>query len=96
MNINGFALVTGSGSGIGRACALAFAFEGAAGVVFADLNLESVEKAAQESKRLATNPAYRALVLTLDVTNEEQVESVVAEAKQAFGRIDYMVNSAGV
>ncbi|KAF9245118.1 hypothetical protein DTO027I6_9185 [Penicillium roqueforti] len=96
MSINGFALVTGSGSGIGRACALAFASEGAAGVVFADLNRESAEKAAEESKKLATHPAYRALVLTLDVTNEEQVESVVAETKQAFGRIDYMVNSAGI
>ncbi|KXG46527.1 Short-chain dehydrogenase/reductase SDR [Penicillium griseofulvum] len=96
MDINGYALVTGAGSGIGRACALAFALEGAAGIVFADLNQDSAEKAAEESKKLATNAGYQALVLTLDVTNEEQVESVVAKTKESFGRIDYMVNSAGI
>ncbi|KAI9368954.1 NAD(P)-binding protein [Aspergillus egyptiacus] len=96
MDLRGFAFVTGAGSGIGRATALAFAREGAAGVGFADLDLTSARQAAEEGKKVATNPAFQALVFALDVTKEEQVEAVVEEMKNSFGRIDYMVNSAGI
>ncbi|RWQ91365.1 hypothetical protein C8Q69DRAFT_510997 [Paecilomyces variotii] len=96
MNIDGYALVTGAGSGIGKACALAFAKEGAAGVVFVDLNLRFAEEAAAESRELATHPKYKALALSADVTSETQVDSTVAATIQEFGQINYAVNSAGI
>lgn len=91
--INSFAA---AGSGIGKACALAFAKEGAAGVVFVDLNLRFAEEAAAESRELATHPKYKALALSADVTSETQVDSTVAATIQEFGQINYAVNSAGV
>ncbi|KAJ9243853.1 hypothetical protein DTO169E5_2195 [Paecilomyces variotii] len=96
MNIDGYALVTGAGSGIGKACALAFAKEGAAGVVFVDLNLRFAEEAAAESRELATHPKYKALALSADVTSETQVDSTVSATIQEFGQINYAVNSAGI
>ncbi|KAL4912941.1 3-oxoacyl-reductase [Aspergillus aurantiobrunneus] len=96
MNIDGYALVTGAGSGIGRDCALAYAIEGAAGVVFADLNISAAATAMEESKALATNPSYRTLSLSVNVADEESVEDMVSQTLTAFGRIDYCVNSAGV
>jgi NAD(P)-dependent dehydrogenase (short-subunit alcohol dehydrogenase family) len=96
MDINGFALVTGAGSGIGKACAHAYAVEGAAGVVFADINKATAEQAALESTPLATNEKYRFLVVEVDVTNETSVEEMIATMISEFGRIDYAVNCAGV
>ncbi|RAK71701.1 NAD(P)-binding protein [Aspergillus fijiensis CBS 313.89] len=96
MDITGYALITGAGSGIGRACALAFAREGAAGVAFTDLNFEAAQQAAEESRALATHPTYQAVVMPLDVTSETQVEAVVTKTQQSFGTIDYLVNSAGI
>ncbi|KAI0147401.1 short-chain dehydrogenase/reductase SDR [Xylariaceae sp. FL1272] len=95
-HIDGVALVTGAGSGIGKACILAYASEGAVGVVVADLNYASAQKTAEEAEVLATNPSFKALPVTLDVTDVQSVEKIVAEAVEQFGRIDYLVNSAGV
>jgi len=96
MDIKGFALVTGAGSGIGRDCGIAYAIEGASGVAFADINEADAEKAMEESKLLATNPEYRAISITVDVSDPESVDSMVAKVVEAFGRIDYSVHSAGV
>jgi len=96
MDIKGFALVTGAGSGIGRDCGIAYAIEGASGVAFADINEADAEKAMEESKLLATNPEYRAISITVDVSDHESVDSMVAKVVEAFGRIDYSVHSAGV
>lgn len=84
------------GSGIGRDCALAYAAEGALGVVFADINFVSAQAAADSSKALAKNPEYTALALNVDVSDAQSVEAMVAKAVATFGRIDYSVNSAGV
>jgi NAD(P)-dependent dehydrogenase (short-subunit alcohol dehydrogenase family) len=84
------------GSGIGRDCAIAYAIEGAAGVAFADLNGEAAAAAAEESKTLASNPNYKALSITVNVCDANSVEEMVKIAAEAFGRIDYCVNSAGV
>ncbi|KAI9789484.1 MAG: putative secondary metabolism biosynthetic enzyme [Peltula sp. TS41687] len=96
MNIDGYALVTGAGSGIGKACALAYAAEGAAGVVFADLNKAAAESASAESQRVATNPDYRSIVVQVDVTDEASVDGMMSSMLREFGRIDYAVNCAGI
>lgn len=84
------------GSGIGRDCAIAYAVEGALGVVFADINLDAAQNAANDSKKVATNAEYRAVAVLVDVTQESSVNSMVQTALDEFKRIDYSVNSAGV
>lgn len=83
-------------SGIGQECALAFAAQGAAGVVFADLDPSKVNKVAEKSNEIATNPSYRALPVSVDVTDMAQVQSMVSQTLAVFGRVDYNVNCAGV
>jgi len=84
------------GSGIGKACVLVYAAEGARGVVVADLNYEAALQAAQESGTVALNAEYKALAVAVDVTDAASVSKMVAAAVDAFGRIDYLVNSAGI
>ena len=84
------------GSGIGKACAHAYAVEGAAGVVFADLNKIAAGEAALASRPLATNKNYRFLVVQVDVTNENSVDEMISKVIAEFDRIDYAVNCAGV
>lgn len=85
------AFVTGAGTGIGRAAALAFAREGAS-VGDAGLTREDLE----ESIRLIEQAGGRALALTCDVTKTDEVKAAVARAVQAFGRLDFAFNNAGV
>lgn len=75
---------------------MAFASEGAKGVAFADINLTAAMEAAEESKAQASNSAYRAIALQVDVSNEESVQRMVNTTLKEFNRIDYSVNSAGV
>jgi NAD(P)-dependent dehydrogenase (short-subunit alcohol dehydrogenase family) len=84
------ALVTGSASGIGSACALRFAQEGATLVGF-DTSAEADERW-REAARLAS-AAHAAVV---DVRDEGSVAAAVEEVKRRFGRVDVLVNSAGV
>lgn len=83
-------------SGIGQECALAFAAQGAAGVVLADLDLSKVMKVAERSNEIATNPSYRALPVSVDVADMMQVQNMVSQMLAIFGRVDYNVNCAGV
>ncbi|KAL2045459.1 hypothetical protein ABVK25_012080 [Lepraria finkii] len=94
--LDGFAVVPGAGSGIGRDCALAYAVAGAAGVVFADINIEAAKEAAAESRGRGPHPSYKAIAVAVDVTKEENVSSLMDQAVSEFGRIDYAVNSAGI
>jgi rhamnulose-1-phosphate aldolase/alcohol dehydrogenase len=87
------ALVTGAGSGIGRAIALRLAAEGAC-VVVADRDPESAAAVAAEIG-LRDNPDM-AIACTADVTDEEQVAAAVAAAALAFGGVDLVVNNAGL
>ena len=84
------ALVTGGGSGIGKATAERLVAEGAC-VVIADLNLEGARATAEE-----LGGADKAVALPADVSDEEAVVAAVAEAVLAFGGLDLIVNNAGL
>ena len=84
-------LVTGGGSGFGRATATGLAAQGAR-VVIGDLNVDS----ARETARLAQAAGAEALALALDVTREDSVRAFTEDARKAFGRIDGAFNNAGV
>jgi rhamnulose-1-phosphate aldolase/alcohol dehydrogenase len=84
------ALVTGAGSGIGRAIALRLAAEGAC-VVVADRDCDAAATVAGE-----IGGTDAAIGFTADVTDEEQVAAAVAAAALAFGGVDLVVNNAGL
>jgi 3-oxoacyl-[acyl-carrier protein] reductase len=83
------ALITGAGSGIGRASAERFAAEGAR-VVAVDLQGEAETAAAIEAA------GGDALALTTDVADEEAVAAMAAAALERFGKVDVLMNNAGV
>lgn len=85
------ALVTGGGSGIGRAICERFAREGAT-VIAVDRN----EAGAAETARLVEAAGGRALAVRADVTDRSAVEQAVRAAEEAFGRVDILVSNAGV
>ncbi len=85
------ALVTGGGSGIGRASALAFAREGAR-VVVADVAVEGGE----ETVGLIKKAGGEALFVRADVTQSAEVEAMVQRAVSAYGRLDCAFNNAGI
>lgn len=84
------ALVTGGGSGIGKATATRLVAEGAC-VVIADLNLENAQATAEE----LGGPDH-AVALRADVSDEHAVIDMVAKAVLAFGGLDLIVNNAGL
>lgn len=88
---NKVALITGGGSGIGRACGELFAQEGAR-IVVSDLAPESV----QETAVLIESKGGDALAVTGDVSVNEDAREMVYTAVEAFGKLDILVNSAGV
>jgi len=86
------ALVTGGGQGLGQAISTRLAQEGAH-VVVADLNEETAKTAARE---IMSSADRKALAIRVDVTDEAQVEGMVARALQEFGRLDVVVSNAGI
>ena len=89
---NKVAVVTGSSSGIGEAIALAFAAEGAAVVV----NYSRHEDAAQKVLDKIDEAGGKGLVVGADVSDPKEVEAMVQQAVGTFGRLDIMVNNAGM
>jgi NAD(P)-dependent dehydrogenase (short-subunit alcohol dehydrogenase family) len=85
------AVVTGAGSGIGRAAATLFAREGAA-VAIVDLAAPAAKEAAAE----ITGAGGSALAITADIADPGQVDSVFSEIRGEFGRVDVLYNNAGV
>ena len=86
-------VVTGGGSGIGRAVALALARQGAK-VVVADFDTPRMERTVDEILRLGTSPS--ALSLATDVRDDGSVRGLARNAIKAMGRVDILVNAAGV
>ncbi|MET9099039.1 bifunctional aldolase/short-chain dehydrogenase [Streptomyces antibioticus] len=84
------ALVTGAGSGIGKAIAGRLVAEGAC-VVVADVNAGSADAVAAE-----LGGPDRAVAVTVDVTSEERIADAFAAAALAFGGVDLVVNNAGI
>ncbi|EHY54341.1 hypothetical protein HRR83_008077 [Exophiala dermatitidis] len=96
MDVPGIALVTGAASGIGRACAKAFAREGASGIALVDVNKDALEFVKAEVEQTRTNKDSRVEIYVLDVTDEDQVNKTVTSVATTFGRLDYVVNAAGI
>lgn len=86
-------LITGGGSGLGRATAIRVASEGAK-LSLVDLSPEGLE----ETKRavLEANPEAQVLTITADVTDEEQVDSFITKTVNEFTTIDGFFNNAGI
>jgi NAD(P)-dependent dehydrogenase (short-subunit alcohol dehydrogenase family) len=85
------AVVTGAGSGVGRATALRFSEEGAR-VVCADIRLEW----AKETVRLVEGAGGTSLAVECDVSREDDVAALVRAAVEQFGRLDIMFNNVGI
>lgn len=85
------ALITGSGSGLGRNLALKFAAAGAA-VGVADLNLAAAQQVVEEIEAAGG----RALAIAMDVTSEDEVNQGVEALVQTFGAIDVLISNAGI
>jgi NAD(P)-dependent dehydrogenase (short-subunit alcohol dehydrogenase family) len=86
-------LVTGAASGIGRACAIRFAAEGAA-VVVADL--EQARAGGEETVQHIRDAGGRAELFRCDVSSSADSEALVAHVVERFGRLDFAHNNAGI
>ncbi len=91
-NVEKAALVTGASRGIGRAVAIALAKKGYAVAV----NYAGSQKAAEDVKAAIEAEGGRAIVIQGDVSKAEDVEKVFAAVKTEFGRLDVLVNNAGI
>lgn len=84
-------IITGAANGIGKATALKFAAEGAT-VIVCDLNQEAVLAVVEEVKAAGG----KAEGFVVNVTNQSQINDMVAVVKDKYGRVDTMVNNAGI
>jgi NAD(P)-dependent dehydrogenase (short-subunit alcohol dehydrogenase family) len=101
MNSEKIAIVTGAGTGIGKATAVALFADGWH-VVFAGRRLERLEQAivdAAEARRHQTHdasPAPRAIAVQTDVRQPDSVRALFAQTRREFGRLDLLFNNAGI
>jgi NAD(P)-dependent dehydrogenase (short-subunit alcohol dehydrogenase family) len=87
-----YVLVTGAASGIGRASAQAFASERATALAVCDIDRAGLDRTLDDLNRLGC----RAIALFMDVSDRRSVENAVAGAIAEFGRIDLVMNAAGI
>ena len=85
------ALITGSGSGMGRATSYVFA-EAGAKVVVSDINEKQIEEVSSE----INSSSGTCLKQILDVTNQENINEVIANVIEEFGQLDILINNAGI
>ena len=85
------AIVTGGGTGLGRAIALRFATEGAR-VAIGEIRSDAGDHTCRE----ISDQGGEAISIPTDVTDPEQVNALVEACDEQFGRIDILVNNAGV
>ena len=85
------ALITGSGSGMGRATSYVFA-EAGAKVVVSDINKKQIEEVSSE----INSSNGTCLKQILDVTNQENINEVIANVIKEFGQLDILINNAGI
>lgn len=85
-------IITGGAQGIGLATALKFAREGATPVVW-DLGQASIDEAVRQCREAG---AAGATGMVVNVTQREMVDAAVAQCKERFGRVDVLVNNAGI
>ncbi|KAG0647086.1 putative oxidoreductase [Hyphodiscus hymeniophilus] len=98
--LNRVAIVTGASSGVGRSISLAYSYQGAK-VVCADLRPEPRAEAAGEveegpTHEVITKKGGEAIFVRCDVTKSADIQSLIKEVVAKFGRLDIMVNNAGV
>lgn len=89
--VNKVIIVTGSGSGIGEATVKEFAKNGA-NVVIVDMNKERTENTAEACKQYGN----KLLAITADVTKNEEAENLLKQTLDTFGRVDMLINNAGI
>ena len=88
MNLNGkIIVVTGAGSGIGRALVEKFVAEGARQVVAVDINAGNAQQTAND---------YGCVAMTADVSRDEDIKRVIEETESGIGPIDLFCSNAGV
>lgn len=85
------AVITGGGSGIGRSICLKFAREGAK-IVIADAVDKVAQATLKETKKISNN----VIKVIVDVKNESQVRNMINKTINSFGKLDILVNSAGI
>jgi 3-hydroxybutyrate dehydrogenase len=88
---NKVVIITGSARGIGFEIGKHFAADGAK-VVLSDINVEGVTEAAESLKKLG----YESIGIKADVTNEEDLQNLVNVTKETYGRVDILINNAGL
>lgn len=89
--IDKVAIVTGSGNGIGKAVALRLAHDGA-GIIVADIDIKSAEQTAREIH----DTDRKATAYSVDLAHVSQIQPMVEQVVNEFGRIDILVNAAGI
>ncbi|KAF2871662.1 hypothetical protein BDV95DRAFT_572486 [Massariosphaeria phaeospora] len=94
--VDGVALIVGSGSGIGKEAAFSLAEAGARVVVFADMNENTATASSEESKKYASRHDYQTSVFKMNVEDEKAVQDMVDFVVAEYGCLDYCVNGAGV
>jgi NAD(P)-dependent dehydrogenase (short-subunit alcohol dehydrogenase family) len=92
LNKNSVAVITGAGSGIGRALALRFAQEKISGIAIADVNEQGLDETFALVEKLGV-PVSKHII---DVSKLEQVQHLADEIVAKFGRVTHLVNNAGV
>ncbi len=91
-NLNGYcSIVTGAGQGLGKFMALALA-EAGSNIVIPDINIEKAKEAVREIE----TKSIKGLAIETDVTKKDEIDNMVNTVMEKFGKIDVLINNAGI